>query len=213
MTIDPIPELTLRRLPQYYRLLQNLQVSGQEMVSASQLAEHLDIHPTQIRKDLAATGSQGRPKVGHRVAELTAAIERFLHWDNPSEAFLVGAGGMGAAVLEAGGLERAGIKVVAAFDANPLRVGKKLQGISILPYTKFADLVRRMHVAIAILAVPETEAQEAADLMSRSGIQAIWNLTMTPVAVPSEVLVQHAEPFASLSVLVRKLAERQARKA
>lgn len=213
MTLDPIPELTLRRLPQYYRLLKNLRAAGQETVSASQLAEHLDIHPTQIRKDLASTGSQGRPKVGHRIPELMGSIERFLHWDNRSEAFLVGAGGMGAAVLEAAGLDRAGIRVVAAFDANPMRVGKKLQGVPVMPYEKFEDLVRRMHVAIAILAVPEDEAQEAADLMARSGIQAIWNLSMTPVTAPTGVLVQNADPFASLSVLVRKLAESQAPKA
>ncbi len=210
MTLDPIPELTLRRLPQYYGLLKSLQAGGQEMVSASQLAEHLDIHPTQIRKDLAATGSQGKPKVGHRIADLMAFIERFLHWDNPSEAFLVGAGGMGAAVLEAGVLERAGIKVVAVFDANPLRSGKKLAGIPILPLEKFADLVRRMHVAIAVLATPDAEAQDAATRISGSGIQALWNLTSTPVTVPSGVLVQHADPFASLSVLVRKLADRRA---
>jgi redox-sensing transcriptional repressor len=212
LVVESIPELTLRRLPRYHQVLRQLRETGLEMVSASTLAEHLDIHPTQIRKDLAMTGSQGRPKVGHKVDELLACIEAFLHWNNPSEAFLVGAGDLGSALMGFQGLKQTGVSIVAAFDIHPRRIGTKIHDIPVLPMEKFADLARRMHVVIGILCVPERAAQDTADLMIQSGVEAIWNLTFTSLALPSSVLVENVELSSSLSVLVRKLAERRSRK-
>lgn len=209
MPVESVPELTLRRLPRYYHVLQRLQDAGHEVVSASLLAESLDIHPTQIRKDLAMTGSQGKPKVGHRISDLLTSIEAFLNWNNRSEAFLVGAGSLGTALLNYPGFQKAGITIVAAFDANPRKIGKKLHGVPVLPMEKFENLARRMHITIGILTVPEEAAQATADLMVRGGIEAIWDFSTAPLAVPPSVIVERVELYASLAVINRKLAQRR----
>jgi len=206
MRAESVPEPTLRRLPCYYHYLVRLREKGQEMISAAQIGEDLGVHHTQVRKDLAFTGSQGRPKVGHRVADLVASIESYLNWNNATDAFLVGVGHMGTALLGYEGFERAGVKIVAAFDTNPRIIGKKIQGVSVLPLEKFTDLARRMHIGIGILTVPADAAQDVAEMMIASGIQAIWNFAPVVPDVPREVIVENVALYSSLGVLSRKLA-------
>ena len=208
MVAVSVPEPTLRRLPRYYHYLLRVQGTGQEIISATQMAEDLGIHHTQVRKDLAATGSQGKPKVGHRVGDLLASIESFLNWNNFSEAFLVGAGNLGSALLGYN-FEKAGIRIVAAFDTHPAKVGQSVHGIDVHPLNTFEELARERHVAIGILTVPADRAQAIADLMVRSGIQAIWNFAPITLAVPEEIIVENVELYASLAIFSRKLEERR----
>lgn len=206
MRAESVPEPTLRRLPSYYHYLVRLREKGQEMISAAQIGEDLGVHHTQVRKDLAFTGSQGKPKVGHRVLDLVASIENFLNWNNVTDAFLVGAGHLGTALLGYAGFERAGVRIVAAFDQNPRMAGKKIQGVSVLPMEKFADLSRRMHIGIGILTVPAEAAQEVAEMMIGCGIQAIWNFAPTVLDLPDEIIVENVALYSSLGVLSRKLS-------
>jgi redox-sensing transcriptional repressor len=201
----------LRRLPIYHGYLLRLRDKGETMVSASQLGADLGVHHTQVRKDLAFTGSEGRPKVGHRIADLITSIEGFLNWNNATEAFLVGAGRLGTALLGEASLEKAGVKIVAAFDVSPSKIGQNVRGIPILPVDKFQGLVGRMHISIGILAVPSEVAQDMAMLMAESGIQAIWNLVPVELDVPGGVIVENFRMHSSLAVISRKLAvKRQA---
>jgi len=208
MTTTSVPEPTLRRLPKYYHYLRRIQGLGQEIISATQMAEDLGIHHTQVRKDLSATGSQGKPKVGHRVDDLLVSIEAFLNWNNFSDAFLVGAGNLGSALLGYTDFEKAGIRIVAAFDSNPSKVGKKIHGVGVLPMTKFEDLAHRMHIVIGILTAPADRAQQIADLMVRSGIHAIWNFAPITLDLPPDIIVENVELYASLAVFSRKLSLR-----
>ncbi len=208
MRVASVPEPTLRRLPSYYHYLVRLQEHGHEMVSATQMGEDLGVHHTQVRKDLACTGSQGRPKVGHRVQDLIAAIENFLNWNNTSDAFLVGVGHMGTALLGYAGFERAGVKIVAAFDSSPELIGKKVQDIPVIGMEKFTDLVKRMHIRIGIITVPGDHAQMIANLMIESGIEAIWNFAPVVLDVPGDIIVENVALYSSLAVLSRRLAVR-----
>ena len=207
MPTNVVPLPTLRRLPRYYQYLTKLRGAGQEQVSAAHMAEVLGVHHTQVRKDLALAGCIGRPKTGHKVGELLTAIEGFLHWDNHSEAFLVGAGSMGTALLNYPGFERAGARIVAAFDRDPGKIGRKVGGTLVLPMEKFADLATRMHITVGILTVPVEYAQPVADLMVASGIKAIWNFAPTTLDLPKGVIVENLELFTSLALLLRRLAE------
>jgi redox-sensing transcriptional repressor len=208
MAATSVPEPTLRRLPKYYHYLRRIQGMGQEIISATQMAEDLGIHHTQVRKDLSATGSQGKPKVGHRVDDLLVSIEAFLNWNNFSDAFLVGAGNLGSALLGYTDFEKAGIRIVAAFDSSPAKVGKKIHGVAVLPMAKFEDLAHRMHIVIGILTAPADRAQQIAELMVRSGIQAIWNFAPITLDVPEDIIVENVELYASLAVFSRKLSEK-----
>lgn len=213
MTAPSVPIPTLRRLPRYYQFLSRLKNSGQDQVSAAYMAEVLGVHHTQVRKDLAIAGCQGRPKTGHKVAELMTAIEAFLHWDSASDAFLVGVGSLGTALLKHTEFQKAGARIVAAFDSDPLKTGHKINETPILPMDKFTDLARRMHIAVGILTVPPEAAQATADLMVGSGVKAIWNFAPVALDVPDDVIVENLELFASLALLLRKLSDSRSKAA
>ena len=62
---NEIPEASLRRLPIYYRRLQDMIVAGAtQAVSCADLARVLGLDPTLVRKDIEITGIVGKPRVG-----------------------------------------------------------------------------------------------------------------------------------------------------
>lgn len=201
-----VPEPTLRRLPLYHRYLKEAQGRGVKGVSCTEIGAELRLDPTQVRKDLEFTGVAGRPKVGYQVDELVSGIEAFLGWNNVHEAFLVGAGNLGAALLGYPRFEECGLNVVAAFDVAEEKVGQTIHGKDVLPLTKLPNLARRMHILIGIITVPDKAAQEVAELMVAGGIRAIWNFAPVQLRVPEEVIVHNENLYCSLASLSQKLA-------
>lgn len=201
----PVP--SVRRLPAYLRFLKQLQVRGRDVVSCTHIADELGLVQTQVRKDLAMTGIVGKPKVGYKIPALIEAIERFLGWNNTSDAFVVGAGNLGAALLGYEGFKEYGLNVLAAFDVDESKIGTPIHGKEVFPFEKLPDLVDRMHVQIGILAVPAKAAQDVANLMVLSGMRAIWNFAPVNLEVPESVIVENMNLSASLAVLSSRLAQ------
>ena len=114
-----VPEPTLKRLPLYHRFLKEWQAAGHETVSCTDIGQDLGLDPTQVRKDLESVGVAGRPRVGYVLTNLTDGLETFLGWNNINDAFLVGAGSMGSALLGYRKFEQCGLKIVTAFDLDP----------------------------------------------------------------------------------------------
>jgi redox-sensing transcriptional repressor len=158
---DAIPVPTLRRLPLYLRLLEEWRAEGRQTVSCTHISEALDLDPTQVRKDLAVCGVPGRPKVGYDLPDLADGVARFLGWDNPGEAFLIGAGPLGRALMAYEGFAERGLAIVAAFDPDPALVGTDICGKPVMPMAKLADLARRMHIRMGVLATPSAQIGRA----------------------------------------------------
>lgn len=205
-SIKPIPEPTLRRLPVYYQYLKKVHKEGKiDFISATQIGNDLNIIPIQVRKDLEITEITGRPKLGYNVTELIKGIEDFLGWNNITDAFLVGAGNLGSALLGYNGFMEYGVNIIAGFDNDEKKVGTEIAGKKILHVDKLPDMVKRMGIKIGILTVPAFCAQEVADLMVDAGIKAIWNFTHVKISAPPGVIIQHENLAASLVVLSKKL--------
>ena len=197
---------TIRRLPGYLHLLKELRDEGQETVSTTLLASEMQIDPIVIRKDLTITGASGKPRTGFVVSDLIAAIENFLGWRTATDAFLIGAGNIGSALLGYGGFASYGLRIVDAFDASPAKIGTIVHGHLILPMEKLADRVATVNARLGILAVPAESAQDAADMMVSAGILGIWNFTPVKIKVPPQVVTQKedlASGLAELSVRVK----------
>jgi redox-sensing transcriptional repressor len=210
MTFDnakTVPEPTLKRLPLYHRYLKGLQAAGREAVSCTDIGAELKLDPTQVRKDLEAAGVVGRPRIGYAVVNVIDGIEEFLGWKKVNEAFLVGAGSMGSALLGYHKFEECGLKIVAAFDSDPAKIGKRIHDKHVLPIEKVTDLAQRMHVLLGIITVPATEAQAVADLLVAGGIRAIWNFAPIRLRVPEGIIVHNEDLYCSLASLSQKLAK------
>jgi redox-sensing transcriptional repressor len=203
-----IPEPTLRRIPKYIDLLKRLKNSDIKYISSKTIADKLNLDSIQVRKDLAITGTIGRPKVGFELDELITALIHTLNWDNLNDAFIVGAGSLGAALIGYKGFASCGLNIVAAFDIDEKKTGQVINGIEILSVDKLSDMISRMHINIGILTVPEEDAQTIADEMVAAGISAIWNFAPTHLKLPRGIIVENAQLTQSLGVLTHKLAKK-----
>jgi redox-sensing transcriptional repressor len=203
-----IPQPSLRRLPQYHHYLMVLEAKGIGRVSCSVIGQGLGLVPVQVRKDLQYTGIVGKPKTGYSVSELIQAIETFLGWNNINEAFLVGAGNLGTALLGHERFSKFGLRIVAAFDTDPAKVGQWIHEKAVLPLDKLADLAPRMSIHLGIITTPAEVAQAVADEMVKGGIQAIWNFAPVKLTVPKHIIVHNEDLYNSLASLSWKLAGR-----
>ncbi|MBF0569650.1 MAG: redox-sensing transcriptional repressor Rex [Candidatus Omnitrophica bacterium] len=196
---------TLKRLPLYLHLLENFSSQGIEYVSCTQLAREFDFDPTQVRKDLEATGEVGTARIGFRVASLIGRIKELLGWNDVHDAFLVGVGNLGKALLGYRDFEKYGLKIVAAFDKNPQKVGVRVFGQKVLSLRNFAEFARRSPAKIGIVTVPADQAQAAVDLLVSAGVKAIWNFAPAPLRIPKGVILENARLTQSLAVLTNNL--------
>lgn len=202
----PVSEATLRRLPSYVHFLRELKERGRDVVSCSHIGKALRLDPTQVRKDIEATGIVGRPKVGYDLPALVDAITTFLGWNNDKDAFLVGVGHLGAALLGYERIAECGINILAGFDSDPAKAGTVVHGKDVFPLEKLPDLIRRLHIHLAIIAVPVPVAQEVADLLIANGVKALWNFAPTALQVPEDVIVQNEDFYPGLAVLSNRMA-------
>ncbi len=204
-----IPTSTLKRLPQYLQVLQQLQKAGLKSVSATKISVFADLHPNMVRKDLAYTGIGSIPQLGYPIQELRIAIEKLLNWHDTSSCFLVGVGHLGSALLGYQEFSQKGLSIIAAFDNDATKIGSTVHGVPVYSFLEFTTLAQKQKICIGIITVPPEAAQLIADIMVHSGIKAIWNFTPQKILVPPDIIVEYVDMFASLAVLSRRLAEKE----
>ncbi len=204
-----IPEASLRRLPIYYRYLQDLMAAGAvHAVSCADLARALGLDPTLVRKDIEMTGIVGKPRVGYPLGGLVHWIENFLGLNHPKAAVLAGTGSLGSALLGYEKFRSHGMQIVAAFDVDAEKIGQRIHGTEVQPLFCLAEFVRRMEVPLGLIATPGGAAQSVADLMVTGGIRAIWNFAPSHIHVPEGVILQNEDLYHSLASLSFKLESR-----
>jgi redox-sensing transcriptional repressor len=198
---------TLKRLPLYMHYLKRIQGEGVEFASSSLLASEFGFDPTQVRKDLAATGEVGIARRGFEIVALIKAIEELLGWNNISDAFLVGVGNLGSALLGYD-FSSNGIHILAAFDTDERKIGSRINDKKVFSLNNIKDLAERMKVKVGIITVPAQHAQSVADLMLDAGFEAIWNFAAVPLKVPEDILVENVRLSTSLAILTNRLKEK-----
>jgi redox-sensing transcriptional repressor len=188
MRYHKIPDETIRRLPVYLRGLLSSAEQGHERISSKDLAELLGVNPWQIRKDFSYFGGFGTRGVGYEIGKLAQQIKKILNLDNIKKAALVGVGNLGSAVLAYPGFKMFGLEITAAFDANPKKVGRKINNVKIEEASKLRTLKKRK-IELAIIAVPRDAAQKTADSLIKAGIKGILKFSPCYISVPKKVKV------------------------
>src|SRR5215212_1239616 len=122
---EPVPNPAVRRLSLYLRQLETFKRKDRRTISSKQLGESLGLTDAQVRKDFAYFGQFGHPGIGYRVDDLIGQVKRILGTDKIWNVMLIGAGNLGRALLAYRGFEQKGFRMVAVFDADATKVGKK----------------------------------------------------------------------------------------
>lgn len=182
-----VPAAVVNRLSMYLRELRHLLEEGKQTISSSQLGRRLGFTDAQVRKDLAHFGHFGHPGIGYRCDELVQAIRKILGTDRQWNVGLVGVGNLGQALLGYKGFASQGFQIIAAFDADPGKQGRDIDGVHVYPADSLADEISQQKIDLGIIAVPAAHAQAAADQLVAAGVSGILNFAPCTVNVPPEV--------------------------
>src|SRR5205814_519469 len=123
---DLIPDPAVKRLSLYLRQLEAFKRKDRRTISSKQLGESLGLTDAQVRKDLAYFGQFGHPGIGYRVDDLIGQVRKILGTDKTWNVLLIGAGNLGRALMAYKGFDAKGFRLVAVFDADAAKVGKKV---------------------------------------------------------------------------------------
>ena len=184
---DLIPNPAVRRLSLYLRQLEAFKRKDRRTISSKQLGESLNLTDAQVRKDLAYFGQFGHPGIGYRVDELIAKVKQILGTDKTWNVLLVGAGNLGRALMAYRGFDAKGFRLVAVFDNDPSKAGKKQANFTIQPLSELAETIKKQNIRLGILAVPADFAQDVADQLVGAGVRGLLNFAPVSINVPPDV--------------------------
>ena len=193
-----VPEVVIRRLPLYVRILTQFSNRGNQVISSEQLGLLLHMTPAQIRKDLSYFGRFGKQGHGYHVTILEQKLRTILGLDRPWNAAIIGMGRLGRAVVSYPGFAPEGFNILAAFDTNENIVGQNISGLQVRSISQLATIVKKLDIKIGIVSVPIEHAQEVIDTLVKSGIKSILNYAPLSPEVPVNVNVNSIDPVLSL---------------
>ena len=120
------------------------------------------------------------------------------------DAVIIGAGKLGKALLNYNNFGKE-INMLMAFDKDINKCDNK----KIFHIDKLENLVKRLNIRIAILAIPKDSAQDVCDKLVSLGIKGIWNFAPIILKVPENVVVKNEDLLTSLLILLKKLDEKE----
>jgi redox-sensing transcriptional repressor len=195
-----LPEATIARLPEYLRALHNLE-DGSDTISSEGLAAAAGVNSAKLRKDLSHLGSYGTRGVGYDVALLIEQIEYILGLDQRRAVCLVGVGNLGHALAGYHGFASRGFRIVALFDADPAKVGERINGMTVRHIDELRRLAVEEAIAIGVIATPASAAQAVADELVAAGVTSILNFAPCVLSVPANVDVRKVDLAIELQIL------------
>lgn len=206
-----LPEPTLRRLPWYLAYVRMLSNRHIEYVSSTQISKEINVDASQIAKDLSYLNIRGKTRIGYEVRTLLHVLDDFLGFKRKHNAFMIGVGSLGGALVQDVGLEQFGLNIVAGFDVNPALVGTNLGGVPIYDMSQLAHYQQLMGVSIAVLCVPAEAAQQAADTAISCGLKALWNFTPIRIKAPASIVIQNTSIYAHLALMYYRMDQMNAK--
>lgn len=204
-----ISSAVIRRLPRYYRYLEELIDAGVERISSNELSEKMRVTASQIRQDLNNFGGFGQQGYGYNVQYLHSEIAKILGIDKNHNMIIIGAGNLGQAIANYSAFEKRGFVVKGIFDINPKLVGMTVRGIEVMSLEEMADFVKKESIDIAALTIPKNCAAEVASLTAACGVKAIWNFAHTDLALSEDVVVENVHLSESLMQLSYRLTRKE----
>ncbi len=180
-----VSDAVIRRLPRYYRYLDDLYNKGIVRISSNSLGSRMGITASQIRQDLSCFGEFGQQGYGYNVRELRAEVGSILGVNNQHRIIVVGVGNLGHALMQNFHFMDSGFTLHTAFDISPALIGSEIAGVPVRSMDDIETYLKEYPVDVAVLTVPRAVAQATADRLIAAGVRGFWNFTN--VELSSEV--------------------------
>lgn len=172
------------RISKYDRILRQLKNLGLERVFANNIGDAAGVPATVVRKDFSLLNIIGQKRGGYDINKLIVSLNTILGKDGSQNAAVVGCGRIGGALLRYNSFESDGIQIVAGFDNNPRICEENSCPVPIFPMEKMSEMVEKLKIVLAIIAVPEQAASAAFDHLLDAGVRGFLNFTPAGLKAP-----------------------------
>ena len=198
----------IRRMPKYFRYLDELHQSGVTKISSRALAERMGLTASQIRQDFNCFGGFGQQGYGYNVDTLRAEIASIIGVNRKHKAIIIGVGNIGRALLNNFDFYKCGFAMQAAFDADKAIAGMSINGIPVLHIDELGAFHARNPVEVAVLTLPKKPAPQMAERLAEMGIKGIWNFTNMDLQMKNhDVMVEDVHFADSLMTLCYRITD------
>jgi redox-sensing transcriptional repressor len=197
-----IPQATTKRLPLYYRFLQNLANEGKRRISSQELSEAMKIDSATIRRDFSYFGALGKKGYGYDVLYLLEFFRQTLDQDEGANVALIGVGNLGNAFLKYNFQKNHNTRIVVAFDSKAPLEGSEINGIPVYHPDRLEEMYDHYHVEMAILTVSSRSAQQITDRLASINAKGILNFTPVRLNVPESMKVMNIDLSVELEALI-----------
>jgi redox-sensing transcriptional repressor len=194
----PLPHKTIERLSQYRRALLMVHASGKTHIFSHEIAKIIHITAVQVRRDIMLIGYTGTLRKGYSVKELIDLIGEIIDSEQIIKVCVIGVGNLGRAIINYFSGKRTKLSIVAVFDSNAEKVGKKYSGVTCYSIEQISELVKKEDINIGIITVPADQGQVTADRLVKAGIKGILNYAPKSVSVPKDVHLEEYDMITSL---------------
>ena len=201
-----ISDTVKKRLPRYYRFIEELRDEGCSRFSSKELSARTGFTASQIRQDLNCFGGFGHQGYGYNTEFLLSEIGRILGLSSPKNTILIGMGNLGKAVTLHLDFESKGFNIIGIFDSKPSLVGQMVKGLPIRNTSDLDEFCKEFRPEVAILCIPKEAAEEISEQLIALGIRGFWNFSHYDISVKhKEVQVENVHMGDSLMTLSYKL--------
>lgn len=175
----------IRRLPRYYRFLDELLKSGVIRISSGELASRMGLTASQIRQDLNCFGGFGQQGYGYDVAKLFGEISTILGVNEGYPAIMLGAGNLGRAVsiyISGSGKPR-GFHLLAMFDRSPKLIGTCYNGVPVHSIDELREFCEKNSPKAVFLCIPSEGTKQLIETLYECGVRYFWNFSHFDIAM------------------------------
>ncbi|KYG90954.1 redox-sensing transcriptional repressor Rex [Metasolibacillus sp. FSL H7-0170] len=197
-----IPQATTKRLPLYYRFLQNFANEGKQRVSSQELSEAMKIDSATIRRDFSYFGALGKKGYGYDVQHLLQFFRETLDQDEATNVALIGVGNLGNAFLKYNFQKNHNTRIVVAFDSKAPQEGTEISGIPVFHPDRLEEMYEKYNAELAILTVSARSAQAMADRLAQMNAKGILNFTPIRLNVPESMKLMNIDLSVELQALI-----------
>ncbi len=197
-----IPEKTIERLSEYRRTLIKYHRQGVTHIFSHVLAGIHGITAVQVRRDLMLIGFSSDTKKGYDVEVLIEFINNILYGENTMNIAIVGMGHLGQAITKYFNSKQLKLKITAAFDIDPDKVGKTIDDIPCYAMSEFEEVMGNNDISIVVLSLPAKAATELVVPIINAGIKGVLNFTSAPLNFPQGIFVENYD----ITTILEKVA-------
>ncbi len=199
---DNIPGKTIERLSEYRRTLLTCHKQGITHIFSHVLAGIHGITAVQVRRDLMLIGFSSDTKKGYDVQVLIDFISSILDSQAPVNIGIIGMGHLGQALTRYFNGKNLRLKIVAAFDIDPAKVGQQIEGVMCYPMEEFESWVSQLDINIVVVSSPSRVAADLVVPIINAGIKGVLNFTSKPLNFPQGIVVENYD----ITTLLEKVA-------